>query len=69
MAVLRDSIVAARFGAPLAGALPVNRARLADAAAVFPFKRMDLRTTDRAAAFFVTLDFDFAFIAISRAEL
>jgi hypothetical protein len=42
---------------------------LADAAAVFPFKRMDLRATDRAAAFFVTLDFDFAFIAISRAEL
>ena len=76
--VLRDSTLLARLGARAAGALlwarafgglRLERAGLRDAA-VFAFKRMDLRPGDGRfaaflAAFFVALAFGFAFVAIN----
>ena len=63
--VLRDSTLEPRFRARAAGALRLELARLREGAA-FAFKRMDLRPGDgRFAAFFVALDFDLAFVAIS----
>ena len=68
--VLRDSTLAARFGARAEPALRLERAPLREAALAFAFKRIDLRPADgRFAAFFVPLDFVFVFVAMSRAEL
>jgi len=68
--VLRDSSLAARFGARLVAALRLERTPLREATEAFAFKRMDLRLIDGAfAVFLAALDLDFAFDAISRAEL
>ena len=69
--VLRDSTLTDRFGARAVADRRFDRELLRDATAGFVFKRMDLRLTDgrMAAAFFVALGFDFALVAISRAEL
>ena len=64
--VLRDSTLSARF-ALAAAAL---RLELDSLPAAFAFKCRDLRPTEgRFAAFFVALDFDFALVAMGRAEL
>ena len=69
--VLRASTLTDRFGARADADRRFERELVRDATAGFAFKRMDLRLTEGrlAAAFFVALGFDFAFIAISRAEL
>ena len=68
--VLRDSTLAARFGARLVAGRRLDRAPLRDATDALAFKRIDLRLPDGAfAVFLAALDFDLAFVAISRAEL
>ena len=67
--VRRDSTRSARF-ALAATALRLEVALLLDPAPAFAFKCNDLRLAEgRFAAFFVALDFDFAFVAMGRAEL
>ena len=67
--VRRDSTLSACF-ARTATALRRGLDPLRDPTPALAFKCRDLRSTDgRFAAFFAALDFDFAFVAMGRAEL